>query len=104
MGEVLLDGVNIRELNPGWLRQQIGVVGQEPVLFDASIEENIRLGMVLEQIDLVTKDDIVRAAKEANAHEFVNSLQDGYSTYVGDRGAQLSGMFWVPCLDNSYHN
>ena len=91
VGEVLLDGTNIKELNPGWLREQIGVVGQEPVLFDASIEENIRLGMALEQIDSVTHQDIVWAAQEANAQEFIQTLQDGYSTYVGDRGAQLSG-------------
>ena len=90
-GEILLNGVNIKELNTGWLREQIGVVGQEPVLFDASIEENIRLGANLQNMNNVKLNDIVEASKEANAHDFVSGLQDGYQTYVGDRGAQLSG-------------
>ncbi|KAJ6225429.1 hypothetical protein RDWZM_003974 [Blomia tropicalis] len=90
-GNVQLDGVDIKELNIGWLREQISVVGQEPVLFDTSIEENIRLGVQSDQIDSITQDDIVKAAKEANAHEFIESLPDGYKTFVGDRGMQLSG-------------
>lgn len=90
-GEVLLDGVNLRKLNVGWLRQQIGVVGQEPILFDASIEENIRLGAPVELMASITHEDVVQASVEANAHDFISGLQDGYNTYVGDRGAQLSG-------------
>lgn len=90
-GQVLLSGHDIRSLNPGWLRQQIGTVGQEPVLFDATVEENIRLGAPVERMSQLTIEDIIKAAKEANAHEFISGLEKGYQTYVGDRGAQLSG-------------
>ena len=87
-GSVLIDGQNIKDLNLGWLREQIGVVGQEPVLFDTSIEENIRLGS---RGKAVSKKDIEVAVIESNAHEFISKLPETYDTYVGDRGAQLSG-------------
>ncbi|OTF79659.1 ABC transporter sub-family B, mitochondrial-like protein, partial [Euroglyphus maynei] len=90
-GVVMLDNHDIRDLNVGWLRAQLGVVGQEPVLFDTSIEENIRMGMPIDQMNQVTMEDIERAALEANAHEFISKLPDKYQTYVGDRGTQLSG-------------
>ncbi|OTF70003.1 hypothetical protein BLA29_004001, partial [Euroglyphus maynei] len=90
-GEILLDGVNTRDIHTGWLRGQLGVVGQEPVLFEASIAENIRLGMPFERMNEITQSDIERAAREANAHEFISKLPNGYDTYVGDRGKQLSG-------------
>lgn len=90
-GVVLLDNHDIRDLNVGWLRAQLGVVGQEPVLFDTSIEENIRMGMPIDQMNKVTLEDIKHAAIEANAHEFILKLPDKYQTYVGDRGTQLSG-------------
>jgi ATP-binding cassette subfamily B (MDR/TAP) protein 1 len=61
--------MDIRELNVKWLRQQIGVVSQEPVLFDTTIAENIRYGH-----EGVTTDDIIHACKEANAHDFVTKL------------------------------
>ncbi|XP_049765728.1 multidrug resistance protein homolog 49-like isoform X2 [Schistocerca cancellata] len=83
---VELDGHDIRSLNVGWLRSQIGVVGQEPVLFQTTVEENIRYGR-----DGCTKEDIVNAAKMANAHAFISKLPQGYDTLVGERGAQLSG-------------
>lgn len=74
-----------------FFRQQLGVVGQEPVLFDATIEENIRLGLPLDQMHTATQEQIEKAAEQANAHEFIKRLPKGYNTYVGERGAQLSG-------------
>ncbi|XP_076093992.1 ATP-dependent translocase ABCB1-like isoform X1 [Mytilus galloprovincialis] len=85
-GEIYLDGENIKELNVNWLRKQIGVVSQEPVLFATTIAENIRYG----RID-VTQADIEQACKMANAHDFIKQLPEGFETLVGDRGAQLSG-------------
>ncbi|KAI2799512.1 Pgp-2p [Blomia tropicalis] len=86
-GEILLDGNNLKHLNVGWLRQQMGIVGQEPILFDGTIEENIRLGAT----GPITMEDIIEVTKEANAHDFICKFTDGYRTNVGDRGAQLSG-------------
>ncbi|KAK3580598.1 hypothetical protein CHS0354_002696 [Potamilus streckersoni] len=85
-GQVLLDGRAIKDLNLKWLREQIGVVSQEPVLFATTIRENIRYG----RMD-VTDDEIEGAAKKANAHEFISMFPKGYDTLVGDRGAQMSG-------------
>ncbi|XP_017865605.1 PREDICTED: multidrug resistance protein homolog 49 [Drosophila arizonae] len=85
-GQVLLDGRDLRSLNVGWLRSQIGVVGQEPVLFATTIGENIRFGN-----PLATQSDIERAARNANCHEFISKLPKGYDTQVGERGAQMSG-------------
>jgi ABC-type multidrug transport system fused ATPase/permease subunit len=67
--QILMDGTDIREFNIKWLRQQIGVVSQEPVLFATTIAQNIRYGQ-----DGITDDEIVRACKEANAHNFVSEL------------------------------
>ncbi|XP_025093404.1 LOW QUALITY PROTEIN: multidrug resistance protein 1-like [Pomacea canaliculata] len=85
-GQVTVDGHDIKTLNLKWLRDQIGVVSQEPVLFAATIAENIRYG----KRD-VTQAAIEAAAKEANAHGFISQLPEGYDTLVGERGAQLSG-------------
>ncbi|KAL1519342.1 hypothetical protein AB1Y20_022868 [Prymnesium parvum] len=86
-GELLLDGVNIKTLNVRWLRQQLGLVGQEPVLFMGSVSENIAHGK-----PGATQAEIEEAAKQANAHTFiVENLGDGYNTDVGQRGGQLSG-------------
>ncbi|KAK8735748.1 hypothetical protein OTU49_005300 [Cherax quadricarinatus] len=85
-GKVLLDGNPIQNLNLGWLRDQIGVVGQEPVLFATTIAENIRYGR-----DGVSMEDIHNACKEANAHDFITKLPKQYETNVGERGAQMSG-------------
>ncbi|XP_064091932.1 ATP-dependent translocase ABCB1-like isoform X2 [Macrobrachium nipponense] len=85
-GTVLLDGEDIRQLNIGWLRDQIGVVGQEPVLFATTIAENIRLGCTA-----ASMEEIEAAAKEANAHNFIMKLPKKYETNVGERGAQMSG-------------
>lgn len=85
-GSVSLDGVNMKDLNVSYLRSQIGYVGQEPALFATTIEKNIRYGK-----PGATLDEIEEAAKRANAHDFIKSFPDGYSTQVGDKGAQLSG-------------
>ena len=76
----------MRELDVQWLRQQIGVVSQESVLFATTIAENIRYGK-----EGVTQAEIEEAAKAANAHSFIKELPDGYNTLVGERGTQLSG-------------
>eukprot|EP00903_Cladosiphon_okamuranus_P019102 g17578.t1 len=86
-GAVLLDGVDIRTLNVAWLRGQIGLVSQEPVLFATSIADNIAYGR-----EGATMLEIEEAARKANAHDFVRSCSDGYDTELGDKdkGVQLS--------------
>eukprot|EP00457_Paulinella_chromatophora_P000433 gb/GEZN01000433.1/.p1 GENE.gb/GEZN01000433.1/~~gb/GEZN01000433.1/.p1 ORF type:complete len:1384 (+),score=244.98 gb/GEZN01000433.1/:399-4154(+) len=85
-GRVTLDGVDLRDLNVTWLRSQIGLVGQEPVLFGGTIAENIAYGK-----DGATMDEIITAAKMSNAHDFISDFPDGYDTDVGEKGGQLSG-------------
>ncbi|TMW58858.1 hypothetical protein Poli38472_007003 [Pythium oligandrum] len=85
-GVVKLDGVDIRDLNVRWLRQQVGLVGQEPALFATSIMENIRHGQ-----PEASDDEVIEAAKMANAFSFIMEFPDGFQTQVGERGAQLSG-------------
>jgi ATP-binding cassette subfamily B protein len=85
-GAVRLDGRDLRELDPKWLRRQIGVVAQEPMLFSSTIAENIRYGR-----EGAIDADVERAARVANAHEFVTRFPEGYATRVGERGVQLSG-------------
>uniref|UniRef100_UPI00398E631E bile salt export pump-like n=1 Tax=Pristiophorus japonicus TaxID=55135 RepID=UPI00398E631E len=85
-GMITLDGHDIRSLNIQWLRSLIGIVEQEPVLFATTIEENIRYGR-----DSLTKDQIIRAAKEANAYNFIMDLPEKFNTLVGEGGGQLSG-------------
>uniref|UniRef100_A0A8B9GHR0 ATP binding cassette subfamily B member 4 n=1 Tax=Amazona collaria TaxID=241587 RepID=A0A8B9GHR0_9PSIT len=87
-GEMLFDGKNTKTLNIKWLRAQIGIVSQEPILFDCTIGENIAYGDNSRQ---VSHEEIVNAAKEANIHSFIDSLPDKYNTRVGDKGTQLSG-------------
>ncbi|XP_009695117.1 PREDICTED: multidrug resistance protein 3-like [Cariama cristata] len=87
-GEMLFDGKNAKTLNIQWLRAQIGIVSQEPILFDCTIAENIAYGDNSRQ---VSNEEIVNAAKEANIHSFIDSLPDKYNTRVGDKGTQLSG-------------
>ena len=81
-----MGGNDIRKVNLCWLRQHIGVVSQEPVLFNTTIAENIRYGK-----EDATQEEIEEAAKAANAHLFITKLPDGYETIVGERGTQLSG-------------
>uniref|UniRef100_H0W664 Multidrug resistance protein 1 n=1 Tax=Cavia porcellus TaxID=10141 RepID=H0W664_CAVPO len=87
-GKVLVDGKEIKELNVEWLRAHLGIVSQEPMLFDCSIRDNIAYG---DNSRTVTEEEIVKAAKEANIHQFIESLPDKYNTRVGDKGTQLSG-------------
>ncbi|XP_067650527.1 ATP-dependent translocase ABCB1-like isoform X2 [Haliotis asinina] len=87
-GVVSLDRYDIRKLNLQWLRSQIGIVSQEPILFDSSIAENIAYG---DNSREVTMAEIIEAARSANIHSFISSLPAGYETNVGDKGAQLSG-------------
>nr|XP_012306316.1 multidrug resistance protein 1 [Aotus nancymaae] len=84
----LLDGKEIKQLNVQWLRAHLGIVSQEPILFDCSIGENIAYG---DNSRVVSQEEIVRAAKEANIHTFIESLPKKYNTRVGDKGTQLSG-------------
>ncbi|XP_026327134.1 phosphatidylcholine translocator ABCB4-like isoform X2 [Hyposmocoma kahamanoa] len=85
-GSVLIDGTDVRSLSVQWLRAQIGIVGQEPVLFNTSVLENIRYGR-----EDATDAEITAAAKQANAHDFIMYLPKGYATLVGESGASLSG-------------
>ncbi|TVU07260.1 hypothetical protein EJB05_47308, partial [Eragrostis curvula] len=85
-GEVLIDGVDIRRINLRWIREQIGLVSQEPVLFSATIKENITYG----KEDLTPKE-MNRAIELANAAKFIHELPNGLETMVGERGTQLSG-------------
>lgn len=85
-GTILIDGVDIRHIKTDDLRRQVGVVLQEPFLFPGTIFDNIAYAK-----PDATPEDVMRAAKAANAHEFVMRFADGYDTYVGERGARLSG-------------
>nr|XP_005484090.1 bile salt export pump isoform X4 [Zonotrichia albicollis] len=85
-GMITLDGHDIRSLNIQWLRSQIGVVEQEPVLFATTIAENIRYGR-----DEATMEDIIQAAKQANAYNFIMDLPQKFDTHVGEGGSQMSG-------------
>ena len=85
-GEILIDGIPITDLVISDLRNLMGIVSQETILFNGSLYENIAFGL-----DNVTLDDVVAAAKVANAHEFIEKLELGYDTNIGDRGVKLSG-------------
>ncbi|XP_075067977.1 ATP-dependent translocase ABCB1 isoform X2 [Mixophyes fleayi] len=87
-GQVSVDGYDLKSVNIQWLRAQMGIVSQEPMLFDCSIAENIAYG---DNSRKVSQEEIERAAKEANIQSFIESLPDGYNTRVGDKGTQLSG-------------
>ena len=85
-GRLLLDGHDFQALELRFLRKQIGIVPQEPILFDVSIKDNIRYGR-----SSATDEEIHAAAEAANIHEFIMSLPDEYDTLVGERGFKLSG-------------
>jgi ATP-binding cassette, subfamily B, bacterial MsbA len=85
-GEVLLDGVSLVDYELESLRKQMGVVTQESILFNDTIYNNIAFGM-----PHVSEEDVIRAAKIANAHDFISQTEDGYQTYIGERGSKLSG-------------
>jgi len=85
-GLITIDGHPIKNVRLEDLRRQIGMVLQEPFLFNSTIYDNIHCGSAT-----ATLDDVVRAAKAANAHEFILDKEDGYDTYIGEGGAALSG-------------
>ncbi len=85
-GRILLDGIDIKKLKVKSLRDQLSIVLQEPLLSSGSIMENIRYGRLE-----ATMEEIIEAAKAANAHDFIMSLPEKYETEIGERGAQLSG-------------
>jgi ABC-type multidrug transport system fused ATPase/permease subunit len=85
-GRILLDGIDIREYKVRSLRDKIGVVFQDNILFSESVKSNILLGK-----PDATNEEVVRAAKAANAHDFILNLSEGYDTRVGERGVKLSG-------------
>ena len=85
-GQILIDNVNLKKINGDKYRNLFGVVSQESLLFNDTIENNIRFGrsnLSIQEIEL--------AARDANAHEFIENLPEGYQTFVGDRGIKLSG-------------
>lgn len=92
-GTILLDGVDLKDLNPTWLRSQIGAVNQEPVLFSGTIRENILYGLTTEQVDesAVSEEDFQRVVRLAHLEDFIRTLPAGYETLVGQRGVMLSG-------------
>ncbi|XP_011881722.1 PREDICTED: ATP-binding cassette sub-family B member 8, mitochondrial-like [Vollenhovia emeryi] len=86
-GSITIDGRDIRSLNSSYLRGSVlGYINQEPTLFATSVMENIRYGR-----PCATDEEVIEAAKEANAHEFITKFPDSYATEVGERGTQLSG-------------
>ncbi|MBN1598518.1 MAG: ABC transporter ATP-binding protein [Bacteroidales bacterium] len=85
-GEILFDGINVKKLKLKDLRGLLGIVNQEAILFNDTIHNNIAFGM-----EDVKEEDVVRAAKIANAHEFIIQTDNGYQTNIGDRGSKLSG-------------
>uniref|UniRef100_A0A914WVT4 ABC-type xenobiotic transporter n=1 Tax=Plectus sambesii TaxID=2011161 RepID=A0A914WVT4_9BILA len=85
-GKIMIDGNEVSKLNLHHLRNMIAVVSQEPILFDCTIEENIRFGR-----ENVTQPEMMHACKMANAEKFISQLPKGYQTIVGERGTQLSG-------------
>ncbi|SEO73489.1 lipid A export permease/ATP-binding protein MsbA [Propionispora vibrioides] len=85
-GYISIDGIDIKTVTVESLREQIGIVPQETVLFNGSAYENIRYG----RLD-ATRDEIIGAAKAANAHQFISRMPEGYDTQIGERGSKLSG-------------
>ncbi|KRT83153.1 ABC transporter ATP-binding protein, partial [Oryctes borbonicus] len=87
-GTVAIDDINLKNIKITSLRSHLGIVSQEPNLFDRTIEENIAYG---DNQRLVNRAEIIEAAKNANIHSFISSLPLGYETRLGERGTQLSG-------------
>ena len=85
-GEVLIDGINVKDLGIHDLRQLIGNVNQEAILFNDSFRNNITFG-----VDSATQEQVEQAARIANAHDFIMQTEHGYDTNIGDRGGRLSG-------------
>ncbi|KAK7913368.1 hypothetical protein WMY93_013579 [Mugilogobius chulae] len=89
VGSITLDGHDIRDLNPYWLRSNVGTVSQEPVLFSCSIRDNITYGAL--EPGAVTTEEIYQVARAANAYDFIQSFPKGFDTVVGEKGVLLSG-------------
>lgn len=87
-GSLIIDTKDLRDINLHWWRSQLGLVSQEPTLFNVSIAENLAYGDLSRQ---VTMEEIIEAAKNANIHDFIQGLPQGYETCVGFKGCQLSG-------------
>ena len=85
-GGIYIDGINIKDFPLQYLRSNIGIVSQEPILFATSIFENIQFSN-----PDASKEDVMHAAKLANAHDFISAFPEGYGTYVGEKGIQMSG-------------
>ncbi len=85
-GKILIDGMDISQVKLGSLRDKIGFIDQDTFLFDTTVKENILYGK-----PQATEDEIIEAAKAANAHEFITELPEGYNTLIGERGVKLSG-------------
>ena len=86
VGEICIDGISLKDLSIKTIRGFMGIVSQEPILFNDSIHNNIAFG-----IENASREDVIKAAKIANAHEFISAMSDGYDSNVGDRGSKLSG-------------
>jgi ABC-type multidrug transport system fused ATPase/permease subunit len=87
-GVVNVDDYNIQTINVPFMRSKLGIVSQEPVLFDRSIADNIKYG---DNTREVAMEEVIEAAKKSNIHNFVKDLPQGYDTNVGGKGTQLSG-------------
>jgi len=87
-GKIEIENENIESLNLPWLRSKLGLVSQEPVLFDRTIAENIQYGDNEREVSM---NEVLECARRANIHNFVNALPAGYDTKVGSKGTQLSG-------------
>ncbi len=85
-GSIFLDGVDTKDITLNSLRKNIGIVSQTVFLFDGSVRDNIAYGT-----DNVTEEEIINAAKRANIHDYISTLENGYDTHVGERGVKLSG-------------
>ncbi|MDX9749372.1 MAG: ATP-binding cassette domain-containing protein, partial [Paludibacter sp.] len=85
-GEILIDGINIKDINAHDLRKLIGNVNQEAILFNDTFFNNIAFG-----VENATQEQVMEAAKIANAHDFIMATENGYQTTIGDRGSKLSG-------------
>ena len=85
-GTITLDGVDLKDLDVKWLRSHVGLVGQEPRLFDGTVHDNIAMGKAG-----ATREDVIAAAKVAHAHDFITAMKDGYDAQVGAGGGRLSG-------------
>lgn len=85
-GVIEYNSIDLKDLNVSWLREQLGLVGQEATLFPGTIEENIRYGLAD-----ATTTEVVEAAKDANCHEFITAFPDGYATRIGEGGSLISG-------------